>query len=97
MSYHYPSPSFSSSDLTSLGSTPSPESMALNTPPSTQSEDESPPTKRRRLNDAKDRNATHLDLSSDKIFEDEQEQLDKLLKVLRKRRKIGTLEVKFCN
>jgi hypothetical protein len=90
MSYNYPSPSASSSDLSSLGSTPSPDAMALSTPPSTQSEDESPPKKRRRLDDATERNPAHLDMSSYKVYEDEQQQLDKLLKVLHKRRKIGT-------
>jgi hypothetical protein len=63
--------------------------MALLTPPSTQSEDDSPPMKRRRLNDAKERNSAYLDLTSRRPYEDEQEQLDKLLKVLHKRRKIG--------
>ena len=54
--YDYPSPSVSSSDLSSLGSAPSPDTpsniMDARTPPSTQDEDESPsqpPKKRRRI------------------------------------------------
>lgn len=50
--------------------------------------------KRRKLNEPKERNPAHLDLSSHKIYEDEQEQLDRLMKVLHKRRKIGTSHIR---
>ena len=71
--------------------------MSAATPRSTQDEEESPsqpPKKRRRITkdteDAKGlQQQQHLDLSSDEVDGDEQEQLDRLLKVLHKRRKIG--------
>jgi NAD-dependent histone deacetylase SIR2 len=75
--------------------------MGFSTPPSTaQSDNESPtepPTKRRRITKHRDVDATkedekmpqYLDLSEHNIDPDEQEQMDKLLKVLNKRRKIG--------
>jgi NAD-dependent histone deacetylase SIR2 len=71
------------------------------TPPSTQDEGESPsqrPKKRRRITKDADEvkrdspqqgQQQHLDLSSDEIDGDDQEQLDRLMKVLHKRRKIG--------
>jgi NAD-dependent histone deacetylase SIR2 len=86
-----------------LGSTPSPDDrINLATPPSTTDEQESPsqpPKKRRRITKDTDElkkegekgQPQYLDMSSAKIDGDEQEQLDKLMKVLHKRRKIGGL------
>lgn len=56
-------------------------------PPSS-NDDEARPRKRRKLADPKDRKAQYLDLSQDTISEDQEAQLQRLLNVLHKKRKI---------
>jgi len=53
-----------------------------------QREDGLPPAKRRKVAEAKDRTTQYLDLRPEEEQEDAQVQLDKLLKVLHKKRKI---------
>lgn len=79
----YVSPS--SSRRSSAKTTPAPEDMP--SPPS--SNDENPrPSKRRKLAEPKERTAEYLDLSTTDIHEDELPQLQRLLNVLHKKRKI---------
>lgn len=47
-----------------------------------------PPTKKRRISDRKSRNTEYLDLRRVPILESQTSQLEKLMKVLHKRRKI---------
>lgn len=51
-------------------------------------EDGPPPTKKRRIGEPKQRTTEYLDLRSEELSESEQAQLDRLLKVLHKKRKI---------
>jgi len=53
-----------------------------------QREDGAPPAKRRKVAGPKDRTTQYLDLRPEEEQEDAQAQLDKLLKVLHKKRKI---------
>jgi len=53
-----------------------------------QREDRPPPAKRRKVAEPKDRTTQYLDLRPEEEQEDAQAQLDKLLKVLHKKRKI---------
>jgi len=50
--------------------------------------DDSQPTKKRKMSEPKPRTTEHLDLQSKILKDSEKEQLDKLLKVLHKKRKI---------
>lgn len=84
----YPSPL--SSQLSSLGSTPSPDGMDAHRRRDNDVDDDddsSPPAKRRKV-EAKPRTTEFLDLSSSASDEAQKTQLDKLLKVLYKKRKI---------
>jgi len=83
---NYPSPA--SSQLSSLGSTPSPDDSMHSAPQSTMGDDNSPPTKRRKLNEPKQHKTEYLDLSSGYASEDQTTQLERLLKVIHKKRKI---------
>ncbi|TLD34633.1 DHS-like NAD/FAD-binding domain-containing protein [Venturia nashicola] len=84
----YPSPvSSEDSQLSELGSTPSPDDMA-NTPPSSQNRDNPSPAKKRRLNEPKFKPCEHVDISSGELSGDAQIQLERLLKVIHKKRKI---------
>jgi NAD-dependent histone deacetylase SIR2 len=75
----------SSSRRTSAKTSPAPEDMPSPPP----SNDEGPrPAKRRKLTDAKERTAEYLDLSTSVVDEDELPQLQRLLSVLHKKRKI---------
>ncbi|EDU39975.1 SIR2 NAD-dependent protein deacetylase SIR2 family [Pyrenophora tritici-repentis] len=79
----YVSPS--SSRRSSAKTTPAPEDMP--SPPS--SNDENPrPSKRRKIAEPKERTAEYLDLSTTEINQDELPQLQRLLNVLHKKRKI---------
>ncbi|CAA9958606.1 NAD-dependent histone deacetylase SIR2 [Pyrenophora teres f. maculata] len=79
----YVSPS--SSGPSSAKTTPAPEDMP--SPPS--SNDENPrPSKRRKMAEPKERTAEYLDLSTTEIHQDELPQLQRLLNVLHKKRKI---------
>jgi NAD-dependent histone deacetylase SIR2 len=86
--HDYPSPVSSNSQLSSLGSTPSPDENMTTTPQFSQGDDSSPPAKRRKLNEPKFRPTEHLDISSGQVAQAEQAQLERLLKVLHKKRKI---------
>lgn len=81
----YPSPQ--SSQLSSLGSTPSPDDMDISSS-SLRDSDDTPPAKRRKLCEPRVRTTEKLDLSSGQADEAQKAQLDKLLKVLYKKRKI---------
>ncbi|KAF1941854.1 DHS-like NAD/FAD-binding domain-containing protein [Clathrospora elynae] len=75
----------SSSRRSSAKTSPAPEDMP--SPPS--SNDDNPrPRKRTKLADAKERAAEYLDLSRSDVYEDELPQLQRLLSVLHKKRKI---------
>jgi NAD-dependent histone deacetylase SIR2 len=79
----YMSPS--SSRRTSAKTSPAPEEMPSPPP----SNDEGPrPAKRRKLTDPKERTTEYLDLSTSGVHEDELPQLERLLNVLHKKRKI---------
>ncbi|KAK1915688.1 hypothetical protein P3342_003498 [Pyrenophora teres f. teres] len=79
----YVSPS--SSGPSSAKTTPAPEDMP--SPPS--SNDENPrPSKRRKMAEPKERTTEYLDLSTTEIHQDELPQLQRLLNVLHKKRKI---------
>lgn len=80
----YMSPS--SSRRTSAKTSPAPEDMP--SPPPSSNDDEARPRKRRKLTDPKDRTAERLDLTKADIDEDQQPQLQRLLNVLHKKRKI---------
>jgi NAD-dependent histone deacetylase SIR2 len=75
----------SSSRRSSTKSSPAPEDMP--TPPSSNDEDPRPP-KRRKLTDPKERTTEYLDLSEVDVDAGEQTQLQRLLNVLHKKRKI---------
>jgi NAD-dependent histone deacetylase SIR2 len=75
----------SSSRRTSAKTSPAPEDMP-SPPPS--NDEGSRPAKRRKLTDPKERTAEHLDLSGTDVDEDELPQLQRLLNVLHKKRKI---------
>ncbi|KAF2866787.1 DHS-like NAD/FAD-binding domain-containing protein [Massariosphaeria phaeospora] len=77
----YPSPS--SSQRSSAKTSPAPDSMPSPPP----SNDETHPRKKRKLADPKERTTERLDLTRD-VVGGEQLQLDRLLKVLHKKRKI---------
>ncbi|KAF2002792.1 DHS-like NAD/FAD-binding domain-containing protein [Amniculicola lignicola CBS 123094] len=79
----YPSPS--SSQRSSAKTSPAPD-MIASTPAS--SDDSSQPRKKRKLADPKERKMERLDLSTGDVSEDQQPQLDRLMKVLQKKRKI---------
>ncbi|KAF1840923.1 NAD-dependent histone deacetylase-like protein SIR2 [Cucurbitaria berberidis CBS 394.84] len=79
----YMSPS--SSRRTSAKSSPAPEDMP--SPPSSNDDDQRP-RKRRKMADSKERTANYLDLSSPEVTEDQLPQLQRLLNVLHKKRKI---------
>lgn len=84
----YPSPvSSEDSQLSELGSTPSPDNMAK-TPQSSQNRDNPSPAKKRKLNGPKFKSCEHLDISSGEVSGDAQIQLERLLKVIHKKRKI---------
>jgi NAD-dependent histone deacetylase SIR2 len=75
----------SSSRRSSAKTSPAPEDMPSPPP----SNDEGPrPAKRRKLTDPKERTAEYLDLSQSDVDEDELPQLQRLLNVLHKKRKI---------
>jgi len=78
----YPSPS--SSKRSSAETSPVPENMSL-TPASG---DDSPPRKKRKLAEPKPRTTEYLDLRFGEVAASEQAQLDRLLKVLHKKKKI---------
>jgi NAD-dependent histone deacetylase SIR2 len=75
----------SSSRRSSAKTSPAPEDMP--SPPSS-NDDGPPPRKRRKLADPKERTTERLDLSSAEIDEEQQPQLQRLLDVLHKKRKI---------
>ncbi|CAO2650519.1 Nn.00g018110.m01.CDS01 [Neocucurbitaria sp. VM-36] len=75
----------SSSRRTSAKTSPAPEDMP--SPPSS-NDDDARPRKRRKITDPKDRTADYLDLSRSHLNEDERPQLQRLLNVLHKKRKI---------
>ncbi|PNS19941.1 NAD-dependent protein deacetylase hst4 [Sphaceloma murrayae] len=80
----YPSPPASqeSSDVDS----PCPDGMDSTITVS--NKDGPPPAKRRRISDRKERTTEYLDLRSDTLDQEDQSQLDRLVRVLHKRRKI---------
>ncbi|KAF1965536.1 DHS-like NAD/FAD-binding domain-containing protein, partial [Bimuria novae-zelandiae CBS 107.79] len=78
----YPSPS--SSNRSSAKASPAPENMP-SPPPS--NDDDDRPRKKRKLDDPKERTTHRLDLRKD-LTEEDQPQLDRLLKTLHKKRKI---------
>jgi len=80
----YPSPP--SSGQSSQESSPAPDDMR--TKRSRDDTDDSQPTKKRKMSEPKPRTTEHLDLQSKILKDSEKEQLDKLLKVLHKKRKI---------
>ncbi|KAF2471914.1 DHS-like NAD/FAD-binding domain-containing protein [Lindgomyces ingoldianus] len=80
----YPSPS--SSQRSSANASPAPENMA-STPPSS-NDSGGPPRKKRKLADPKPRTTEQLDLRAEEVAESERPQLERLLKVLHKKRKI---------
>ncbi|QDS74406.1 hypothetical protein FKW77_005761 [Venturia effusa] len=88
----YPSPvSSEDSLLTELGATPSPDDNMASTPPSSQHGDNPSPAKKRKLNEPKDpkfKPCERLDISAGEVFGHDQIQLDRLLKVIHKKRKI---------
>ncbi|KAH3952432.1 hypothetical protein HBI56_133690 [Parastagonospora nodorum] len=75
----------SSSRRSSTKTSPVPEDMP--SPPSS-NDDGAPPRKKRKLADPKERTTERLDLTNAEIDEDEQPQLQRLLNVLHKKRKI---------
>ncbi|KAF1911797.1 DHS-like NAD/FAD-binding domain-containing protein [Ampelomyces quisqualis] len=75
----------SSSRRSSAKNSPAPEDMP--SPPSS-NDDGAPPRKRRKLVDPKERVAEHLDLSSTNVDGEQGPQLQRLLNVLHKKRKI---------
>jgi NAD-dependent histone deacetylase SIR2 len=77
-------PSPSSSRRSSAKTSPAPEDMP--SPPSS-NDDDPPPAKRRKLTDPKERTTEYLDLTTD-ITDEEKPQLQRLLNVLHKKRKI---------
>jgi NAD-dependent histone deacetylase SIR2 len=81
--HSYISPS--SSRRSSTKTSPAPEDMP--SPPSS-NDDGAPPRKRRKLADPKERTTERLDLSSAEIHDEQQPQLQRLLNVLHKKRKI---------
>ena len=81
--HSYISPS--SSRRSSAKTSPAPDDMP--SPPSS-NDDDARPRKRRKLTDPKERTTERLDLSSADIDEDQQPQLQRLLNVLHKKRKI---------
>ncbi|ORY09093.1 DHS-like NAD/FAD-binding domain-containing protein [Clohesyomyces aquaticus] len=80
----YPSPS--SSQRSSANASPAPDNMA-STPPSGH-DSGPPPRKKRKLADPKPRTTEQLDLRTGDVAESERPQLERLLKVLHKKRKI---------
>lgn len=85
----YPSPvSSEDSQLEELGTTPSPDDMA-STPQPSQSRDNPSPAKKRKLNaETKFKACEHLDISSGEVSGHDEIQLERLLKVIHKKRKI---------
>ncbi|KAF2034911.1 NAD-dependent histone deacetylase SIR2 [Setomelanomma holmii] len=77
--------SLSSSRRSSTKTSPAPEDMP--SPPSS-NDDDARPRKRRKLTDPKEHTTERLDLSNVDISEEEQPQLQRLLNVLHKKRKI---------
>ena len=77
-------PSPSSSRRSSAKASPAPQDMP--SPPSS-NDDDPPPAKRRKLTDPKERTTEYLDLTKD-ITDEEKPQLQRLLNVLHKKRKI---------
>jgi NAD-dependent histone deacetylase SIR2 len=77
-------PSPSSSRRSSAKASPAPQDMP--SPPSS-NDDDAPPAKRRKLTDPKERTTEYLDLTQD-ITGDDKPQLQRLLNVLHKKRKI---------
>ncbi|KAH6259592.1 hypothetical protein HBI40_087620 [Parastagonospora nodorum] len=75
----------SSSRRSSTKTSPVPEDMPS---PSSSNDDGAPPRKKRKLADPKERTTERLDLTNAEIDEDEQPQLQRLLNVLHKKRKI---------
>ncbi|KAF4556923.1 Sir2-like protein 4 [Elsinoe fawcettii] len=83
--YNLPSPP-ASHDSSSDAESPCPNGMDSTIRVS--NNDGPPPAKRRRISDRKERTTEYLDLRQDPVREDDQEQLDRLVKTLHKRRKI---------
>lgn len=75
----------SSSRRSSTKTSPAPEDMP--SPPSS-NDDGAPPRKKRKLTDPKERTTERLDLSNSEVDEEQQPQLQRLLNVLHKKRKI---------
>jgi NAD-dependent histone deacetylase SIR2 len=75
----------SSSRRSSVRASPAPQGPM--SPPSS-NDDDARPRKRRKLTDPKERTAERLDLSGTEVSEDQQPQLQRLLNVLHKKRKI---------
>lgn len=80
----YPTPL--SSDQSSQESSPAPDDMSSKR--SLEEQDDSKPAKKRKMSQPKPRGTEHLHLESAKLKDSEKEQLDKLLKILYKKRKI---------
>lgn len=80
----YPSPS--SSQRSSAKASPAPDAMACT--PASGDDDGPPPAKRRKLAEPKPRTTEHLDLRLGEVDASQKPQLDRLLKVLHKKRKI---------
>lgn len=80
----YPSPS--ASQRSSAKASPAPETMACTS--ASGDDDGPPPTKRRKLAEPKPRTTQHLDLRLGEVDASQKPQLDRLLKVLHKKRKI---------
>jgi len=75
----------SSSRRSSVRASPAPQDMP--SPPSS-NDDDARPRKRRKLTDPKERTTERLDLSGIEVLADQQDQLQRLLNVLHKKRKI---------
>ncbi len=76
----------SSSRRSSTKTSPAPEDMP--SPPSSSNDEDQRPRKRRKTSEPKERKAAYLDLSTPEVAEAELPQLQRLLKVLHKKRKI---------
>ncbi|KAF2266921.1 DHS-like NAD/FAD-binding domain-containing protein [Lojkania enalia] len=85
--FRYPSPSSTtSSQRSSAKTSPAPEIMAPT--PSSGNDDGRPPRKKRKLADPKERTTERLDLRLGEVAAEEKPQLERLLRVLHKKRKI---------
>jgi len=82
--FAYPSPPRSQESSTS--GTPCPDGMDSSAVVSDR--DGPPPAKRRRISERKPRSTEYLDLQREHVTDDEQPQLDKLVRALHKKRKI---------